>query len=134
MEGQTDPDDSSEDDEPELTQTQGKGKARSTSNSTSKSKKQPRKIQHIPLHTQAQLEKLNTDTAQISVHNYQVMSATWTDRYIDQLLAHRKEIVNTRPPSNVFAEAESHQAQYRRTKKLLCLIGHCSPMAMDSAL
>lgn len=131
-----DEEDSDDDDEPQTTQDK-KQKARSTQETDRpKPPKKQRKAKPValPIHDSQQLERLTADATRINVHNYHVISVSWTDRYIDQLLAHRKEIVNTRPPANVYAEAEIHQARYRRTKKLLSLIGHCSTTAMDTAL
>lgn len=117
------------DDEPELTQEQSqrasKGKAKQIKAKKSKLK---------PVPDNQQLDKLTTDAGRLSKENYHLISTNWTDRYIDQLLAHRKEIVHSRPPSDVLAEAEVHQARYRRTKKLLSLLGHCSYTALESAL
>lgn len=118
------------DDEPELTQEQlqrrSKGKAKDNSTKKPTNKK--------PLPDPQSLDKLTSDAARINRDNYRLISTNWTDRYIDKLLAHRKELVHTRPPSDVLAEAEVQQAQYRRTKKLLSLIGHCSYSALDAAL
>lgn len=123
-----DEEDSENDPEPQSTQDKKGGKARATP----RVKKRPQP--QLAALDQDQLDQLTADAGRISVNNYQLISESWTDRYIDQLLAHRKEVVNTRPPSDVYAEAEGHQAQYRRTKKILSLVGHCSPMSMDAAL
>lgn len=124
-----------DDEEPVLTQSKGK---RCTTGQAKKSMcqtKNPRSKPNPPAVRDPQLlQKLTTDSALITIDNYRVMSVNWTDRYIDQLLAHRKDIVNTRPPGDVYADAEIHQAHYRRNKKLLSLVGHCSPMSMDAAL
>lgn len=130
---------SSEDDEeaePDLTQDK-KGKG----HTVQRKKTAMRKTKNTqlpsfaaPNQNQDWLDRLTADAKRLSTHNYHLISVDWTDKYIDQLLAHRKEIINTRPPSDVYAEAEIHQARYRRTKKLLSLIGHCTPMSMDAAL
>lgn len=141
VESESDDDDSS-DDEPDLTQaqannttgTQTKGKGRSNGPTRPSKKKKPASKRVLATLNQTELAKLTADTAKIDIDNYHLISVKWTDRYIDQLLANRKELVNTRPTSDVLAQAEIHQARYRRTKKLLSLIGHCSPMAIDSAL
>lgn len=100
-----------------------KGKGPSSSSKSKKRSKDP-----------ALEEKLTANVKLLEIDNYEEVSDTWTDRYIDKLLASRKDLVNNRPTADVLAKAQVLQARYQRHKKLLCLIGHHSLQTLETAM
>lgn len=129
---ESEPDSESEDSDNEEDHTEEPNKRPATSSNpvrSTSSKKGKKNFQDA-----AAIEVLNNDLKLLRVENYNEVSENWTDRYIDQLLAYRKDVVNNTPPPKVLAEAEAVQALGRRQRKLLCLVGHISVRTLETAL